>query len=114
MTQTINALFGQSMALIPIVVLVTDFFLDKPSPRRTGLLAFTVGAAILSGFIPAVMSAFFLLPFLIAADFAARFHSTDSPGSGAELLPRFIGFLAAIALGAGLAAFLLLAGASHQ
>jgi len=106
LTQNVNSIIGQSTAMLPLMVLATDWLLEKPSYRRVSGAALAYGFACLSSFLPIVISGF-----LLCAIYAA---ATELAGAKRGLAPwrasfkPLSRFAAAVFLALGVAAFLLL------
>ena len=107
MTQTINSPQGQSFAVLPAVVLAADWLADAPSARRAAIAALVFACAILSSFLPIVFSAFVLVALLLAARLVVRVRGNEAPAGGTRRASLIAWSVAALALGALLAAFLL-------
>ena len=100
MTMNLNAITGQAYAVVPLVVLAGDWFLDRATWRRAAGLAAVVAFCVLASFLPIVLSGLVLLPLL----FLAR-HGLRPPARA--LVADGVRFAAAVVLGLALAAFLL-------
>ena len=100
MTMNLNAITGQSYAVVPLLVLAGDWFLDRVTWRRAAGLAAAVAFSVLASFLPIVLSGLVLLPLL----FAAR-HGFRPPRRA--LVADGMRFAGAVVLGLALVAFLL-------
>jgi hypothetical protein len=111
MTQTVNSVLGQSFAVIPLVVLACDELLRSPTWRKVAAFSAVVGFFVTSSFLPAVISGFFLLPFLLGAHLAAP-ELPPSEQTAPDLKRRRIRltsvFVLGVVVGLGLVAVLLL------
>ncbi len=65
--QTANSNLGQATAMLPLMLLVTDWLLERPSGPRFAATAAVVGASALAGFLPVVFSGFLLVALLAVA-----------------------------------------------
>ncbi len=111
LTLTINSLLGQTYAMIPMVVLVADGFLDRPSWRRGGAVGLAVGLLTLAAFLPAAISGLLLLPLLLGATLVARtrlFRDTATEPESGRPVAASLAFAGFSMIGLSLAAFLLL------
>jgi hypothetical protein len=107
-TQTANSNLGQATAMLPLMLLVTDWLLERPSGPRFAATAGVVAASILAGFLPVVFSGFLLVALMALAHAVVPAHAGTGGGSKAS---RRIGPLVVVAgaglLGLALAAFLI-------
>ena len=104
-TMNVNSIVGQAIATIPLLVLAVDALLDRPNWTRAALVALAVAFCVLASFMPVVISALLLVPFLWMGHALVR--EEGDPG----FLPRAAGsgvrLAAGVLLGLALAAFLL-------
>ncbi|MCC7008861.1 MAG: YfhO family protein [Acidobacteria bacterium] len=112
MTQNVNAILGQSQAVLPCLLLVTDWLIERPVARRIGLAALAYGNCVLASFLPIVISGFVLAALYVAVALFTRPHHRAVSAEGESAAPwtrRAIAIrsLAAVALGLGLTAFVL-------
>lgn len=104
MTMNINSIIGQSIAVLPLMLLVMEWFLDAPSPPRAAGLAAAVATAVLSSFLPVVIAglALIAIQLVVHVAMAAGRRLAQPPHARALVLGA-----AGIAAGLAAAAFLL-------
>jgi Bacterial membrane protein YfhO len=108
MTQNVNSILGQCMAMIPGVVLVFDWFLSRPTWRRTAAAAAVLGGFVLTSFFPIVLSGLALLPILLVVRLVVGNARGQADAAFATPIAQASRLIAACVLGVGLAAFLLI------
>jgi hypothetical protein len=96
----VGSFIGQTLACIPLALLVTDSFLDRPTWRRAALVAIGFGAIALASFPPHLIGGFGL-----AALWAAGRLLFGGEGSRRERWQAALRFAAASASGVALVAF---------
>ena len=77
MTQNVNSSFGQSVAVLPLMVWATDWVLRRPTWRIAGCSAFVLALAASSSFLPAVISGYVLCGLYAAVALTWRPTNTD-------------------------------------
>ena len=92
-TMNVNSIVGQAIATIPLLVLAVDALLDRPNWTRAALVALAVAFCVLASFMPVVISALLLVPFLWMGHALVR--EEGDPG----FLPRAAG--SGVSLGDG-------------
>ena len=109
LNQNVGSFIGQTAALLPVALLLTRWFLEAPSWRRTALLGLGYGLIALSSFPPILVAVF-----AVTAAYAATFIAGD-----ADWRRRAGRYACAVGLSLGVVAFCYLpafaaAGASRQ
>ncbi len=107
-TQTANSNLGQATAMLPLLLLVTDWLLERPSGPRFSATAAVIATTVLAGFLPVVFSGFLLVALLALAHAALPGHA--GTGGKTEVRRRLDPLVIAAGaglLGLALAAFLL-------
>jgi len=98
--QNIGSFIGQTAALLPVALLLTRWFLERPSWRRTAMLAGGYAFMALSTFPPLLLAAFG-----VSAAYAAAVIAFDR-----DRRRRAVRYVAATALAGGVVAFAYLPG----
>ena len=106
MTQNVNALLGQTYAVLPWLVLVVDWLLDTLRWRALGIAALVIGLCTYSSFLPIIISGYVLVGIQtgVYALMAAR---TAKHTPWAALLRPSAAFALAVALALGISAIIL-------
>jgi hypothetical protein len=106
MTQNVNALIGQTYALLPWLVLVVDRLLDTLRWRALGIAALAIGLCTYSSFLPIVISGYVLIG-IQAAVYALIAARTEKHAPWVALVRPSAAFAIAVALALGIAAIIL-------
>lgn len=105
-TFNVSSIVGQATAMVPVMVLALDWFLDRPTWRHTALLGLGLAMAILSSFHPVMVAGFLLLPLLLLSRTVLGARGV-SPTAAAATLAVGARFAVAVVVALGLCAFLL-------
>lgn len=105
MTLNVNSIVGQSISVLPLMVLAMDWLLDRPAWSRVVVLGLVVAFSTLSSFMPVVLSGLVLVGIQLVVYLAARRLEAARGDERAAVVLAMAG--TGVALGLAATAFLL-------